>query len=397
MTTAYFDCFSGVSGNMILGALVDLGLDLGMLNDGVRSLGLADYRIEVSRVKKNDIAAVYANVITADECESRSIGDILTLIDQSSLDDGIRSRARRIFIRLAEAEAKVHGCEGDQAKLHEVGSNDTVIDVVGSLVGLKALGVDQIGSSFLNLGGGTVRCHHGLLPVPAPVTAELLKGFPTYSSGEFGELTTPTGAAIVTTLAGFFGPMPVMRVGGVGYGAGKMDLDVPNALRIFLGDRTEAHEGRRAESVVVLETNIDDMSPQLYEHIMESLLDNGALDVFMTPVQMKKNRPGVLLSVIAPPEITKNLLDIILREGTTLGVRVAEMERLSLPRSTRIVQTKFGPISVKLAERGDGVVTMSPEYDDCRRASREHGAPLAVVYGEVQRVWQNSLAEAPDV
>lgn len=396
MKTAYFDCYSGISGNMILGALIDLGVDVGILNDGLRSLDPGDYRIEVSRQKKNGIAAVYVDVVSIDNCESRTISDILALIDRSALDDDIRSRTRQILVRLAEAEAKVHGRQGDEARLHEVGATDTIVDVAGSLIGLKALGVGDIVSSPLNLGGGTVLCSHGRLPVPVPVTAELLRGFPGYSSGLDGELTTPTGAAIVTTLAGWFGAMPLMRISGVGYGAGKMDLDVPNTLRIFLGERMEAGGVYQAESVVMVETNVDDMNPQLYEHMMDSLLENGALDVFLTPVQMKKGRPGILLSVIARRGSTERLVDIIFREGTTLGVRFTEMGRLSLPRSTKSVQTRFGPVGVKLAGRGDGVVTMSPEYDDCRKAAREHGVPLAQVYDEVRRAWQSSSASLED-
>jgi uncharacterized protein (TIGR00299 family) protein len=390
MRTAYFDCYSGISGNMILGALLDLGVDIEILNEGLRSLGLDSFEIAVTRQQKNDISAVYADVMTSENGDSRTISDIVSIVDRGALDEDIKIGAKRIFYRLAEAEAKVHGRHEDQVRLHEVGATDTIIDVVGSLVGLKALGVGEIGCSPLNLGSGTVLCGHGSLPVPAPITAELVKGVQVYSSGLVGELTTPTGAAIVTTLAGWFGAMPLLRVSGVGYGAGRMDLDVPNALRIFLGERVDTFGQYRAEPLVLLETNIDDMNPQFYEHILESLLENGALDVFLTPVHMKKSRPGILLSALARRETVETLAGLIFREGTTLGVRMSEVDRLYLPRSTRFVQTRFGAIRVKLSKRGDRMVTVSPEYDDCRKAAKEHGVPLALVYEEVQQAWRDS-------
>jgi len=304
----------------------------------------------------------------------------------------LKRHGREIFVRLAEAEARVHDLNVDAVHLHEVGATDTLVDVFGSLIGLRALGIEEVRCSPLNLGSGLVQCSHGWLPVPAPITAELLRGVPAYTSEAKGELTTPTGAAIATGIAAGFGDMPLMKVEGVGYGAGKMDPEVPNLLRILVGERVETAGALATETITVIETNIDDMNPQFYDHIMESLLQAGALDVFLTPVQMKKNRPGVLLSAIGRSENVQSLVDVMVRESTTLGVRMSETRRVSLPRSAGLVDTGFGQIRIKVARRGDGPSTMTPEYDDCRKAAREHNVSLSTVYSEVQRVWGDSGA-----
>jgi len=388
MKTAYFDCFSGISGNMVLGALIDLGLDVDALREGLRSLPV-EYSLEATRVTKQGIAGTYVEVITSTDEADRSLPDILGLIERSRLSHDIKEQSKAVFLRLGEAEARVHGLGSvDSVVLHEVGETDTIVDVVGSLIGLKMLEVDAVACSPLNLGKGLVSCHHGLLPVPAPITAELVKGFPVFAGDVEGELTTPTGAAIITGVAGSFGDMPPMRVQGVGYGAGKMDLSIPNLLRVFVGETAGSPEGDVIERVTVLETNIDDMNPQLYEHVMERLFEAGALDVFLTPVQMKKNRPGTLLSVVARSEAVSGLVDILLVESTTLGVRVSERIRYALSRSTRPIETSFGQVRVKVACRGDAVVKMVPEYEDCKRAARNSGVPIAQVYAEVQTRWR---------
>jgi uncharacterized protein (TIGR00299 family) protein len=389
---AYFDCFSGISGNMVLGALVDLGLDLEKARAELGKLPLSRYGIEASKVTKRGIRATYVDVVTVLPDPPRTLKDIMSLIDRSQLDDSLKRHGREIFVRLAEAEAKVHDLNVDAVHLYEVGATDTLVDVFGSLIGLRALGIEEVRCSPLNLGSGLVQCSHGWLPVPAPITAELLRGVLAYTGEAKGELTTPTGAAIATGIAAGFGDMPLMKVEAVGYGAGKMDPEVPNFLRILVGERVETAGALATETITVIETNIDDMNPQFYDHIMESLLQAGALDVFLTPVQMKKNRPGVLLSVIGRSDNVRNLVDVIVKESTTLGVRMSETRRVSLPRSAGVVDTRFGQITIKVARRGDGSSTMTPEYDDCKKAAREHNVSLSTVYSEVQRVWGDSGA-----
>lgn len=385
MTTAYFDCFSGISGNMILGALIDLGVGIDVLGAELSSLLLGEHHIEASRVAKQGIAGVYVEVVGPRDEGGRSLAQILGLIDQCDLSEDIKQQSKRIFTRMSEAEARIHNKELDTVRLHEVGAIDTVVDVVGTLIGLKMLGVEKVACSPLTLGKGFVKSEHGLLPVPAPITAELLKGVPARVTGVEGELTTPTGAAIITSLATRFGDMPPLTVQGVGYGAGAMDLEVPNLLRVFIGDETEQADGYVAETVTVLETNIDDMNPQFYDHIMDRLLHAGALDVFLTPVQMKKNRPGTLLSVIAEGGVAGKLLDVLLKESTTLGVRVSERRRFSLPRWAHLVETSFGEIRVKVAYTGDTIVKVVPEYEDCKKAAIEYGIPIGQVFAEVHK------------
>ena len=391
MKTAYFDCFSGVSGNMILGALVELGMDADELKTRLRGVPIGDYSISATRVLKQGISATYVDVVSQGGGESRTLDDITRTIEGSDLDPWVKAKGCEVFARLAKAEARVHGHGGDDTRhLHEVGACDTIIDVVGGLVGLRALGIEEIGSSPINLGGGMVKCSHGWLPVPAPATAELVKGVPVYGSRARGELATPTGAAMISVVATRFGPMPAMEVQGVGYGAGRMELDTPNVLRVFVGQTAEESGDRYGamEPVVVLETNIDDMNPQLYDHVMDALLRAGALDVFLTAVQMKKNRPGTLISVVTRSEDADKLMGVVFSETSTLGVRVTEMRRRALPRSSRAVNTMFGKIRVKVAERGRGLPSMAPEYDDCSRAAKRFGVPISQVYDEARRVWE---------
>jgi pyridinium-3,5-bisthiocarboxylic acid mononucleotide nickel chelatase len=393
LKTAYFDCYSGISGNMVLGALVDLGLDLEQLRRELGRLPLGGYGIEAAEVTKRGIRAMHVEVITAGPDPPRTLGDIMGLIERSRLDDDLKRRGGEIFTRLARAEARVHGEDLDAVHLHEVGATDTLVDVFGSLIGLNALGIGEVYCSPLNLGRGLVQCRHGWLPVPAPITAELVRGVPAYGGEDEGELTTPTGAAIATGVAAGFVSMPLMKVEGVGYGAGRLDPRVPNSLRVFVGERIGGGgPALAAEPLTGLETNIDDMNPQFYDHIMESLLGAGALDVFLTAVQMKKNRPGVLLSAICRREDAGGLVAVMMRESTTLGVRIVETQRVSLPRSVGAVDTRFGRIRTKTARRGDGPGTMTPEYDDCKNAAREHNVPLSLVYTEVQRAWEESVA-----
>ncbi len=383
---------------MVLGSLVDLGLDVEYLKSELGRLPAGGYSIEVNRVSRGGIRAVHLEVVTAGPDPPRTLGDIRGLIDESRLDGRLKRRGAQIFTRLAEAESKVHGRQPDTVHLHEVGATDTLVDVFGSLIGLAALGVEEVHCSPLNLGHGLVQCQHGWLPVPAPITAELVRGIPVYSGDDEGELTTPTGAAIATALATDFGAMPLMNVEGVGYGAGALELRAPDLLRVFVGESAGGRgvAGLCAETVTVLETNIDDMNPQFYDHVMDSLLGAGALDVFLTPVHMKKNRPGVLLSAVCRRESAGSLAAMMIRETTTLGVRITETRRVSLPRTGGAVDTRFGRIRTKIAARADGSSAMTAEYDDCRKAAREHNVPLGEVYSEVQRAWAESGPFPPE-
>lgn len=360
MKVAYFDCFSGISGNMILGSLVDLGLDIDELRGNLDNLPLPEYQIDAQRVTKQGLSAIYVDVVSKENDKERTLKDILKLIDQSTLPQEVKQLSKRIFLRLGEAEAKVHNQDLSKVCFYEIGAVDTLIDIFGAVIGLKMLGIERISSSPLNIGKGLVQCAHGVLPIPAPITAELLKGVPVYATDVEGELTTPTGAALITSLATDFGNMPPLTIQRVGYGAGKMDLEIPNLLRVFTGEVVNQPKDYISECITVMETNIDDMNPQFYDYIMESLLNAGALDVFITPVQMKKNRPGIVLSVSTHNENLEKLLDILFKESTTLGVRITETHRLSLPRSHHLVNTKFGEIRVKVALKDGTIIKVAP-------------------------------------
>lgn len=382
MKTAYFDCFSGISGNMVLGALIDLGLEPDLLHASLASMVEEEFRLEAKRVKKGPIEACHLEV-KSDEERIRQLPEILEALDGSALKPEVKETCRRTFIRMVEAEARIHGGTVQDVHLHEIGELDTLVDVAGSLAGLDMLGIEKVVSSPVNLGKGMIKCKHGTVPVPAPITAELMKGASAYSGEVEGELTTPTGAAIITALAERFGSMPLMKLTGTGYGAGTMDLAVPNVLRVLVGEVPEADLVGMQE-VALLETNIDDMNPQLYEPLMEDLFQWGALDAFLTPLQMKKGRPGTMLSVLCEVDRINRLLDIIVRESTTLGVRVSRMQRLALPRTYRTVQTEYGEIRVKLAVKDGRTVRAVPEYEDCKRAARGKGVPVGRVYLEAQ-------------
>jgi uncharacterized protein (TIGR00299 family) protein len=387
MKVAYFDCFSGISGNMILGALIDLGIDAEDLDHELGKLPL-QYRLEVKRVEKRGISAIHVDVLTQEVESKRTLKDALAIIEQSKLDDDIKRQSKQIFTRLGEAEAKVHNQALNEVHFHEIGAVDTFIDIVGAVIGMKMMGIEMIYCSPINVGRGYVKCAHGVLPVPAPVTVELLKGAPVYNNDIEGELTTPTGAAIITSIAADFGDLPPLTIENTGYGAGSMELEIPNLMRLWVGETEKQSGDYINETVTVIETTIDDMNPQLYDHIMERLLHAGALDVFLTPVQMKKNRPGIVLSIITSSELVENLLGILFEESTTLGVRVSETRRLSLPRSIHSVKTKFGEIRIKVAHKGDIIVNVAPEYDDCQKAAMAHQVAINQVYTEVQRAWK---------
>lgn len=379
MKIAYFDCFAGISGDMCLGALIDAGLKLDYLNQELSKLCLEGYTLQTNRVLKNGLSGTKLDVIIKDGYEKLSYPKMLDLIKKTSLADPVKLKASTILKRLAEAEAKVHNINIDGIHFHEIGELDTIIDVLGTIVGLSALGIEAIYSSALNLGSGEVKTQHGLLPVPAPATVELIKGALSYSSGIKAELTTPTGAAIITTLAQGFGDLPVMRVEKTGYGAGSFDLPRPNLLRIIIG-RTE--EGYEQDIVTLIETNIDDSNPQIFGYLMEQLFEAGALDVYLTPIQMKKSRPAVLLSVLANQSEVNRLAEIILKETSSIGLRYAQMMRQKLHRQEGLIETRYGQVKVNIA-RGNGNERITPEYEDCKRIALSRNVPLREVYNEV--------------
>ncbi len=387
----YLDCFSGISGDMLLGALLDAGLPLGELTQALGSLALSGYEIRADRVLRSGISATKLVVVErhshghgahthGHRHPHRSLAEICALIDTSALPLPGRERAKALFGRLAEAEAAVHQMPIEQVHLHEVGALDSIIDIVGAVFALEWAAADRVVCSPLNVGGGTVTSAHGSLPVPAPATVRLLGAAPIYSGSVTGtatELVTPTGALLATDYAESFGPLPAMTIERTGYGAGDREIPGrPNVLRVFIGVETGA---TRIDRVVVIECEIDDMNPQIYGPLMDQLYAAGALDVFYVPVQMKKNRPGTLLTVVCAPEHRPALADVLFRETTTIGLRFAERERECLRRETVVVETSIGPIRFKLAWRDGRVVNATPEFDDCAKLATERGLPIKAV------------------
>lgn len=387
MKIAYFDCFAGASGDMILGALLDAGLALADLKAGLGGLGLSHWDLDHRAVVKGGIGGSQA-MVSVDEAHHhqhrRHLSDIRAIIEDSTLDAAVKRDSIRIFNRLAEAEAKVHGTSVDHIHFHEVGAMDAIIDVVGGVIGLHTLGIERIVCSPLHVGSGTVDCAHGTLPVPAPATAELVRGRPIYSSGVDGELLTPTGAAILTTLADDFGPLPPMTVDRIGHGAGTADRSIANMLRVFIGSAAEHGQAFAMEQTAIIETTIDDMNPQIYDHLMERALSLGAMDIFMQPVQMKKNRSGTLVTILCHPEDVNAMAGLLFRETTTIGLRWRLDNRFTLQREFITVDTDYGPIACKTAMSGGAPINVTPEYDDCKRAALVHDVPLKAVINAVR-------------
>ena len=387
----HFDCFAGVSGDMIIGALIDLGIDPEFLNAQLSSLGLAEYELKSERVKRSQIAAVkFTAEVNESRQPARTLADIREIINRSDLSEQVKVRSVQVFERLAEAEARVHATTREQVHFHEVGAVDSIIDTVGAMIGFEMLAIERFFSSPLRLGHGSVQTRHGLMPVPAPATAELLRGIPVYAGEIEGEFVTPTGAAIVTSVCESFGPMPRMQIVSAGYGAGSRDpKGFPNALRIVMGDVTHAQAKSNDttfdqpafeyETVMVIETNIDDMNPQAYGFVMDRAFALGALDVFMTAAQMKKARPGVLLTVLCDREATDSIIEMLLAETTTLGVRYTEAKRRVLDRAVETVETEYGRVRIKVARAGDRTLHFLPEYDDCERLALKTGTPVLEV------------------
>ena len=402
MTTAYFDCLSGVSGDMVLGAVVDAGLEPDRLQQEVDRLAVG-VRLRCETVSRCGLRATRVHVeIDGQAPESEHhldpghpphthLKDLLSRIDGSALDEADKACARRVFRRLAEVEAGIHQVPVETVQLHEVGAVDSIVDVVAAVRALEWLAPDRVIASPLNVGSGTVQCAHGELPVPAPATAELLLGVPTYAQGPPAEMVTPTGALIVTEYAEAYGPAPPMRVERIGYGAGgRNPAGRPNVLRALVGEGT----GTGAlERVVVLESQIDDMNPQLYGVLMDRLAAAGALDVFYAPIQMKKNRPGTLVTVVAPPGRREALSDILFRESTTIGLRVTETERERLDREAVAVETPIGSVRVKVARRDGAIRNAAPEFEDCARLAAEQRLPIKEVQAIAVKAWLDRNTE----
>ncbi len=427
MKILYLDCFAGISGDMTIGALLDLGLNFEFLKNELAKLGVAGYELSQSRVDRSGINAVkfdvqlssiqinhdhdhthgdhshshetqHSSLSTQHSHDHRSLSTIKHLIESSTLSEKVKQNSLAIFQRIGEAEAKIHGVDIESIHFHEVGAVDSIVDIIGACIGLEALGIEKIISSPLHVGYGTFTCAHGTYPIPGPAATEILRGVPIYAKEIEGELVTPTGAAIVATLASEFSKMPMMRVEKVGYGAGTRTYEkFPNVVRAVLGEISTATVRERdigadttPDTISVIEANIDDLSPQIFGHLMEQALAAGALDIFYTPVQMKKNRPGILLTLLCAVGDREKFIDLIFRETTTLGVRHRDEKRVILRREFVTVETKFGAIKIKIAHDATGkIVTAAPEFEDCHAAALKNN----VAVREVQSAALKSYAE----
>jgi uncharacterized protein (TIGR00299 family) protein len=402
MKTLYFDCFAGAAGDMILGALLDAGLPFDALHRALGTLAVDGYHVTADRVVKGGITAVKFRVFEPAAVAAGGVAEgaavpshqhhhlshIRAAIDRAALSDAGKARANRMFTRLAEAEAAIHGMSLEQVHLHEVGAIDSIVDIVGAAFALEWFAADRIVVSPMNVGGGTVRSAHGVFPVPAPATLRLLSDAPVYSSGLPFELLTPTGALVLTEYADAYGPIPAMRIDRIGYGAGDRDLpETPNVLRVVVGTAAAVVDVAPGVRVTVLTCEIDDMNPQIFGVLMERLHAAGALEVFYQPVQMKKNRPGTLMTVVCRPDDRRGLADLVFRETTTLGVRYHEMDRECLDRETMAVTTPWGEVRVKVARRGGEVLNVQPEFDDVARLAAAHDVPIKDVHAQAQKAW----------
>ncbi len=394
MKTLYFDCFSGMSGDMTIGALLDLGLDFDYLKTELKKLPVDGYELRASRVMRSNLSAMKFDVLMEGASENhkhehhhgghehfhRKASEILSMIRESNLSGGAKQFAADIFTKLAISEGKVHSVPPDDVEFHEVGAIDSIIDTVGTAIGFDALGIDRFLCSAINVGTGFIHCQHGIMPVPVPATADLLRHATIYQKHAQTELVTPTGAAILAAVVNRFGPLPPFSTDRIGYGAGtKQFADFPNCLRLMVGEENAVQPEPSSGSVIMIEANIDDMTPQNFGYVMEKLFAAGALDVLTVPVQMKKGRPGHLLQVLAPRENSEALSKIIFRETTTIGIRRHPVDRTTLQRQFIEVNTEYGKVKIKVSKLDGEVVNAAPEYDDCARIAREAGVPLKQV------------------
>lgn len=365
---------------MLVGSLLDAGLDFGELEDEIGRLGLERVEIKSSKIVKQNIASTKFSVEYGNQKHHRHLNDLYALVDNSEIDEDVKEKARQVFLKIAVAEAKIHNMPLEKVHFHEIGAVDTIVDVVAALTGFKKLGIEKVFCSRLNVGSGFVTFSHGKFPVPAPATAEILKGVPVYSTASEGELVTPTGAAIITTLANKFGDMPALSTESIGYGAGTRDFEHPNVLRVYLGQAAD----NAGENVIdVIETNIDDMNPQWYDHIIDRLYSEGALEVFLTSIQMKKNRPGIKLTILSDPDSKDSLLKIIFSETTSIGVRMRRESRDILRRESKTYKTPYGTVKVKITSYAGEQVNAKIEYDDLRRLAGENKMPLKRISDEI--------------
>lgn len=413
MRIAYFDCFAGISGDMTLGALVDAGLDFDFLKSELAKLHLHDFEIRQEKVVKLGMTGTKIHVVAQEGHVHRHFKDISQIIEKSDLAAKVKEKAITIFWHLAEAEGKVHGVLPEQVHFHEVGAVDAIVDIVGAVIGLWHLGIEKVYASAVHTGKGFTKAAHGTIPIPAPATLELLKGIPIFSQDISFELVTPTGAAILSSYCSDFGEMPVMEVEQLGYGAGTRDLSIPNLLRVMIGEKSEkglhkigdTHEIQEHLQVIpprgedrfleersiqsgdalMIEANIDDMNPEFYDYLIQKCMKEGAMDVFLQPIQMKKNRPAVTLSVQIHTSQLDKFTALILKETTTIGVRVYPVTKYMLPYQVVTVDTLWGKVKVKIVQAGAEYQTISPEYEDCRRIAEAENIPLKEVYDEVKR------------
>lgn len=401
MRIAYFDCFAGISGDMTLGALVDAGLEFEFLKSELAKLNLHDFEIWQEKVIKLGMTGTKVHVSTQEGHVHRRLQDITQIIVDSGLDEEVKEKAIAIFRRLAEAEGKVHGTLPEQVHFHEVGAVDAIVDIVGAVIGLHRLRIEKVYASAVHTGKGYTKAAHGTIPIPAPATLELLRGIPIYTEDIPFELVTPTGAAILSTYCCDYGEMPVMEVEQLGYGAGTRDLSIPNLLRVMIGEKREKGKQQvipprgkarfleecsiQTGEALMLEANIDDMNPEFYDYLIQKCLKEGAMDVFLQPIQMKKNRPAVTLSVQIHPSQLEKFTTLVLKETTTIGIRVYPVTKYMLPYQVVTVDTPWGKAKVKIVEAGGVYQTVSPEYEDCRRLAEAENVPLKEVYEEVKK------------
>ena len=386
MKNLYFDCFAGASGNMILGALVALGVDEKELVEQIKLLNITDFEIEFRAMDKSGISAIHADVKVPHEHAHRRLHTIEKIINDSLLKDSIKMRAAAIFRKLAEAEAKIHGIDVQKVHFHEVGAMDAIIDVVGACIGFEILGIEKFVCSRIHVGSGFAKMAHGKFPVPPPAVAELLQNAPIYSTEIEGELITPTGAAIIATVCDEFGSLPEIIVEKTAYGAGTRDYkDFPNALRLILGEVQNSKSRVPGFNLLQLETNLDDVSPEILGFVMEKAFDLGALDCWFAPIQMKKNRPATLVSILCKPSEKEKFINLLVSETPTLGVRIREIERTCLERELSKVETKFGEIAVKIARFGEKIVNIKPEFEVLKEIARRENLPLREVEAEVRK------------
>ena len=379
MKTLYLDLIAGASGDMFLGALIDAGVSADSLFDQLVGLQLDEFELQIKKVRKNGFQATKVDVLVGKQPPERHLPEIIEIVDKSSLPPSIQEQARAIFQHIGKVEAGIHNKTLDEIHLHELGGTDTIVDVTGTLLALDMLEVSRIQASSIPLGSGFIKGAHGQIPLPAPATVGLLQGLPIHGLDIQAELVTPTGAALLAALVDEFGPPPAMVLDSVGYGAGTRDLPIPNLMRVLIGTPATPM-GEHYQKLITLETNLDDQNPEIYPYVMEQLFQAGALDVCLIPIQMKKNRPGVQIQVLADPAQSGVLKNILFQETTTLGIREREVDRFALSRKSQRVTTSYGDVEVKISVTPLGETKFSPEYEDCRKLAAENQVPLREIY-----------------